>query len=110
MSIETFGQPQSARNFPVHECQEGNCQDAYTVAVKKNGNIVGHIPRKISTTSFISMLRQINPLSSHGILALFGGFTPRWLGNTLHSGLHWKCEGGFQSGETCFSHSPHRFE
>jgi hypothetical protein len=39
------------------ECQEGNRQDAYAVAVKKNGNIVGHVPWKISTTSFMFLRR-----------------------------------------------------
>ena len=39
------------------ECQEGNREDAYAVAVKKNGNIVGHVPRKISTTSFMFLRR-----------------------------------------------------
>ena len=37
--------------------EQGNSNDHYAVAVKKDGVIVGHIPRKISRVTFLFLKR-----------------------------------------------------
>ena len=37
--------------------EQGNSKDRYAVAVKKDGVIVGHIPRKISRVTFLFLKR-----------------------------------------------------
>ena len=41
----------------VCEREDGNPQDRYAVAIKKSGNIVGHVPRNISMLCSLFMRR-----------------------------------------------------
>ena len=45
--------PVTGEVLPV-EREENNQPDQYTVAVTKNGHIVGHVPRSISQVSWFS--------------------------------------------------------
>ena len=90
------------------QTEQGNAKGVSAVVVLKAEAIVGHVLQKIPTAStmFLRWGGTIFCQATDRVQAPFGGFTTRWLENSLQFGLHWKFWRYCSGRKTCYRCPP----